>query len=525
MTEYIHSLVEHVHTIHLFNFCYCNHRIYLFRFISCGGLAGLSAALELAERGYDVTVKEKSDVFGGKLFTRRVDIPGLGAFDVEHGFHAWFFNYHQFKDIRRRLKIDNNFRVWKAVHYIFLDYKPETIYSEGPYPLNLLARSAFIYYIILGIISRSPNIKLTDAILSSLMLPDLDFFDYDTVYQKYDNITFDQWATMRGVQRDLNDILLRPALSVTLNEPRAISAAEMLMYMQLYFLTNAEADHREVTIYSFGKAILQPWLDRLSELHVKLHSNYSVERLTISDQGQVTGDSKDAVVYDHVVSAMDIVGTQSVLNATLSYYGNKPIITDSLSKLWSKVSHMKLAPPYKVLRVWFDKQLNASTPDILETPQHTPVNLVAQYHRLEQEASAWANKTGGSVLEFHLYKWAHGDVADDQVWTIISPTVKLIYPEIFERMFNILGYHVNSFENFSSFELNLQMFRPNSSFPMECGLPNLHLAGDWLKTAYPSALMERAVSTGREAANQILLSDRVKQVELIVTSSKGPGIL
>jgi uncharacterized protein with NAD-binding domain and iron-sulfur cluster len=34
-------------------------------------LAGLSAALELAERGYDVTIKEQmKDAIGGKLATK-----------------------------------------------------------------------------------------------------------------------------------------------------------------------------------------------------------------------------------------------------------------------------------------------------------------------------------------------------------------------------------------------------------------------------------------------------------------------
>ena len=50
-------------------------------------------------------------------------------------------------------------------------------------------------------------------------------------------------------------------------------------------------------------------------------------------------------------------------------------------------------------------------------------------------------------------------------------------------------------------------------------------AGDWLHTTYPSALMERAVSTGREAANHILLADGVCQAPMTVTASRGPGFI
>lgn len=51
---------------------------------------------------------------------------------------AWFHNYYQFKDIRQRLGIDGNFKPWEKVHFLFKKYKPEVIYSSGPYPFNLM---------------------------------------------------------------------------------------------------------------------------------------------------------------------------------------------------------------------------------------------------------------------------------------------------------------------------------------------------------------------------------------------------
>ena len=53
-----------------------------------GGLAGLSAALELADRGYYVTIKESSDAIGGKLATKPVEIFPGETFYIEHGFHG-----------------------------------------------------------------------------------------------------------------------------------------------------------------------------------------------------------------------------------------------------------------------------------------------------------------------------------------------------------------------------------------------------------------------------------------------------
>lgn len=118
------------------------------------------------------------------------------------------------------------------------------------------------------------------------------------------------------------------------------------------------------------------------------------------------------------------------------------------------------------------------------------------------------------------------DTPDDKVWELISPTVKQIYPEIFERNFKLLAYHVNSYENFASYQKGLYVYRPSvNTLAEKCLLPNAYISGDWIKTSYPTGLMERAVSTGREAANEALIRDHVRQVPLKVLDVKGPGLM
>lgn len=486
------------------------------------GLAGLSASIELADRGYQVTLKEAFDRVGGKLFCTPVEIFPNETFNVEHGFHAWFNAYYQFKDIRDRLGINGNFRVWPKVHFVYRDYKPEVLYSSGPYPLNLLE-----------IIQRSPNLKLSDAILSSLSLKDLLYFDFSTVFDKYDNISFADWAKEKHVQQDFYDIIMQPSLSVTLNERDIFSAAEMLNFMQIYFLTNAEADHREVANINYKDAILDPWKNYLLAKNVKIELETSVKHLkidtnSISVTGSVDEKKDDPTRYDHVVFAADVGAVQKIMNATYDQYRTSARTRKVLQTVGTKsINRMKIAPDYKVLRLWFDKQMNESAPDILETPDYTPINLIAQYSLLEKEYIDWAQRTGGSVVEFHCYTWSKyfpRDTPDELVWHYISPTVKAIYPEIFERNFNVLATHVNSYQNFASFEVGLNSFRPNATTFVDYGLNNLYIAGDWIRTPFPSALMERAVSTGRRAANEILLKDGVRQASLTVVNLKGPGL-
>lgn len=487
-----------------------------------GGLAGLSAAIELADRGYNVTIKEKSDRIGGKLFCIPVEVFPNQIFNIEHGFHAWFNSYYQFKDIRNRLDINNNFRVWPKVHFVYRNYKPEVIYSQGPYPINLLE-----------IIFRSPNLKLTDAIASTLSLPDLMFYDFNNVYNKYDNISFRQWANEKKVSQPFYDIIMQPSLSVTLNEREIFSAAEMLTFMQIYFLTSAEADHREVATINYYDAVLGPWRKYLENKNVRIIENSTVDSLkidptTLSAYGTVDQGFDDQTVYDSVILAADVGSVQNIFNKTSESYKQQPAVKAIVDKVINKsIGKMKIAPDYKVVRIWFDKQMNSSAPDILETPDFTPINLIAQYSLLEAEFIEWANKTGGSVVEFHCYTWSkyfNPHMEDKYVWGNISSTVKLIYPEIFERNFTILAYHVNSYQNFASFETGLYNFRPNTTTFVDNNLNSLYIAGDWIRTPFPSALMERAVSTGRLAANEVLLKDKVRQASMTVVNLKGPGL-
>ncbi len=484
--------------------------------VAGGGLAGLSAALELSERGYHVTIREAADVLGGRLSTRQVHLLRLReTFAIEHGFHAWFGNYHVFGDIRKRLGLDRFFKPWHAVQFVFKEasYHPETLVSEGPYPLNLLR-----------IVLRSPNLRLIDAILSLLHVPDLMWFNHADVYKLYDDVSFSEYALAKYIAPRFYDILYAPSLSVTVNERQNLSAAEMLTYNHLYFLSHPGADRREVTMTDHHTAVIGPWQQRLEELGAVVELNRRVGGLHFLEDGTVRLNDED-VRFDHVVLATNLHGVKAVLAASSSFPN-----PDALAALRHQVSHLEHAPPYKVLRAFFDKRLEGAYADetVLETPDAAPVNLVAQYHLLEEESARWAASTGGSVLEFHLYTWEGGVEADEDVhalWAYLQPTVcTYILPELCTRNFTLLDGAVAHHDDFPSFRKGLHRYRPMSRTPAELGLPRLALAGDWLATDYPSALMERAVATGREAANVVLLQDGVRQVPLPVTTPHGPGL-
>ena len=60
-----------------------------------GGLAGVAAAVVLAERGVTVTLHEASEVLGGRVSSWPDTLSSGESFSMERGFHAFFRQYYK----------------------------------------------------------------------------------------------------------------------------------------------------------------------------------------------------------------------------------------------------------------------------------------------------------------------------------------------------------------------------------------------------------------------------------------------
>jgi 15-cis-phytoene desaturase len=104
-----------------------------------GGVGGLSAAHELIERGFDVTVYERNDLFGGKA--RSLSVPNTGtdgrrALPGEHGFRFFPAFYKHLPDTMMRIPDPGSISVFNnLVHATRI-----LVARAGKPPLVLAAR-------------------------------------------------------------------------------------------------------------------------------------------------------------------------------------------------------------------------------------------------------------------------------------------------------------------------------------------------------------------------------------------------
>ncbi|MEI7748333.1 MAG: FAD-dependent oxidoreductase, partial [Chlorobiaceae bacterium] len=148
-----------------------------------GGLAGISASLELAGRGFDVTLIESSSLLGGKLTGWNLDALGE-SFPVEHGFHGFFDQYYNLNEVFAAAGIKHDVFSASPGYPVMFKDSPEEVFGQTPklFPLNVLS-----------IVGQSRRFDLISFLKNSRGLTsmgELFRYEYKKTFLKYDSIDF-----------------------------------------------------------------------------------------------------------------------------------------------------------------------------------------------------------------------------------------------------------------------------------------------------------------------------------------------
>jgi uncharacterized protein with NAD-binding domain and iron-sulfur cluster len=280
-----------------------------------GGVAGLTAAHELAERGFEVVVLEARAIPGGKA--RSLPVPGSGTggradLPAEHGFRFFPGFYQHLPDTMRRIPAGDRsvFERLTAATRILLAQaggRNEIVAAAHlPESLDDLAvLSRFLLEVMTSLgIPPEEHAWLVDRLLTLLTSCD------ERRYEQWDLQSW--WVYVRAEERSpafrkfLADGLTRTLVAARAREISARTGG--LILAQLVFdLTRAGGRADRVLDAPSNEAWIEPWVAHLKTLGVNLRLSEPVQGLTVSG-GRIAGVTTAAgtVTADHYVAALPV---------------------------------------------------------------------------------------------------------------------------------------------------------------------------------------------------------------------------
>ncbi|WP_448571565.1 FAD-dependent oxidoreductase [Trichothermofontia sp.] len=218
-----------------------------------GGLAGLASAYELSQRGFAVTLLERSPQLGGKVASWEIQV-GEDTFKMEHGFHGFFPQYYNLKSLVAELAITENFQSLEFYSVVFRDrdrYAPEVFRpSHSTFPWNIVD---------LAISSSNRwqwGIDLTKPAHWQVFRA-ITGFNPQRSYEQLDHLSVAEWAAAE-FPRGLYDLYFLPFAKSSLNAPDVLSVAELLQFFHFYFFGNPEGLAFNGTRDDMGTSLVAP---------------------------------------------------------------------------------------------------------------------------------------------------------------------------------------------------------------------------------------------------------------------------
>lgn len=451
-----------------------------------GGIAGVAAATVLAERGVNVTLCESTDRLGGRVSAWNTE----DGRTMSRGFHAFFRQYYNLRALLKR--VDPQLSSLMALE----DYplvRPDGR-QESFKGLPLAPPRSFIEFV-----RRSPAFTLRN--LMAVNIPtalELLRVDFPGTYSDYDGQSAESFLDRLHFPEGARDLALEVFARSFFAHPSKFGAGELIAMFHTYFLGSAEGLLFDVPDDDYHTTIWQPLHDYLTDLGTTVRTSTSVDRVQILEDGQsaLVSIGQEVIAADAVVLATDPRTTRKLVTDF------DPDLAGP-AKAWSEaVGATNNAPPFTVVRLWFDKLVQTDRAAFLGTSGFGHLDNVSVLERFESGAAQWSSDHDGSVVELHAYACAdeivNDDEARDRLVSELRDELSKVYPET--ETFSVVHEEVLVYDDCGLIGPNGWKSRPSVETPW----PALTLAGDWLRCDYPVALMERATTTGYIAANTLL---------------------
>lgn len=435
-----------------------------------GGLAGLAAAVALADRGFAIELFEARRRLGGRATSFYDNASGEW---IDHCQHVSMGCCTNLADFCRRTGIAEFFRRDRILNFFGPDGRCHRLAASRwlPAPAHLLPALLRLSYL-----SLADRFSIARAMLR-LARTRLDGDDTD-------QSTIGEWLRRQGqspaaIERFWSVVLVS-ALGEELDRASLLHARKVFVDG---FLSARRAYEVEVPRVALGELYgdrLQAWLEQ-----------HGVSLRLGAEINQIAGDTdgvKKIVLGDG--SQHDVDGAI----VAVSWRRVRELVGESLRSFMPELTGVDQisASPITGVHLWFDREI-------------TPLPHAVLVDRLSQWLFNRGHVEGSSTTE-HYYQVvisASRSLADREREAVIDEIVGdlvSIWPVVGEA--KLLRWRIVT-DPFAVFSVRpgIDGLRP----PQQTSIPNLALAGDWTRTGWPST-MEGAVRSGYLAAEAILKS-------------------
>lgn len=455
-----------------------------------GGVAGLTAAIHLLDKGYRVALYEKRAVLGGKVSVWKDE----DGDSIESGLHVVFGGYKELQSVLHRVGASDAI-LWKDLALIYAERDGKRASFEkakglpSPYAELLGGLKT-------NVVNWRDKLSLIRGLLPLILFGDENYF------RSQDRITYSDWHARRGITENALQRLWRP-ISLALNfiEPNVISARPMLTIFN-YFGRNYE-DAR----FGFFKAnpndsMIEPMRRYILKNGGAIQTNARLKEFLLRDDGSVQAAllaSGERIEADAYVSALPVHSFKKLV-----------------PKAWLKYDYFRnlfhfVGSPVANCQLWFDRKI--TDVDNLMFARGTTFATFADLSiaATEDYQAGQGTATGGSVLSLVLAPAHHlielpNDIIIEQVLT----ELKTLFPKAKEAKL-LKSAIVKIPESVYKAVPGVDRFRPDQASP----IPNFFLCGDYTYQKY-LASMEGAALSGRAVAEKLSARlPRLRQAELL----------